>query len=104
MDGVGASGSRMWFVVDQNGEVFRANDWGFGLVRLQGASGIDTAQTEVWYPAGSFGDVGAASGAVATCIALRAFERRYAPSPHALVIASGDGVDRAGCVISSVES
>lgn len=101
--GVGTSAGRTWFVVDQNGEVFRASDWGCSLVRLHGPAGIDSAQTDVWYSAAGFGDVGAASGAVTTCMAVRAFERRYAPSPHALVITSSDGAERAGCAVSSVE-
>ena len=82
-----------WFVVDQNGEVFRANDWGCSLVRMQGTNGIDSAPTDVWYPAASFGDVGAASGAVATCMAMSAFERGYSPSPHAVVMTNSDGAD-----------
>jgi 3-oxoacyl-[acyl-carrier-protein] synthase-1 len=100
----GASAERMWIVADQNGEVYRGNDWGFCLVRLQGSVGIDSGHIDVWYPAASFGDVGAASGAVATCMVTHAFERRYAPSHHAILLTSSDGVERSGCVVSAVEN
>lgn len=49
-----------------------------------------------WYPVESFGEVGAASGAVATAMALRAFVRGYAPARTAVVAQSGhDGVKAA---------
>ena len=92
-----------WVIVDQNGEAFRANDWGCSLVRLQGADGAGSSQADIWYPAASFGDVGAASGAVAACVAASAFERGYAPSAHAVVMVNGDGADRGGCVVSAME-
>jgi hypothetical protein len=93
-----------WLIVDQNGEVFRAHDWGCTLVRLQGTGTIDGAAAHVWYPAGSFGDIGAASGAVATCMAVAAHERGYAPSPRAVILTNSDGPARAGCVVTALES
>jgi 3-oxoacyl-[acyl-carrier-protein] synthase-1 len=93
-----------WPIVDQNGEVFRASDWGCSLVRLRAADGLAEEGVNAWYPAASFGDVGAASGAVATCIAVEAHTRRYAPLPHALILTSSDGPSRAGCVVSAVRS
>lgn len=100
MDGLDASDSQ-WLIVDQNGEMFRASDWGCSLVRLQGAGAVNQAPAQVWYPAGSFGDTGAASGAVATCLAVEAHERGYAPFPNALVLTSSDGPSRSGCVVSA---
>jgi 3-oxoacyl-[acyl-carrier-protein] synthase-1 len=99
-DGLEGSSGGHWMIVDQNGEVYRASDWGCSLVRLQGTA-AGHAAAQVSYPAGSFGDTGAASGAVATCMAVEAYERRYAPFPHALVLTSSDGCNRAGCVVSA---
>jgi hypothetical protein len=103
-DTIGGYAATEWLIVDQNGEVFRASDWGHSLVRLRGAAGTDTAPPRVWYPAASFGDVGSASGAVATCLAVHGLERSYAPFPHAVIVNSSDGPQRGGCVVSAMES
>ena len=91
----------LWLIVDQNGEVFRATDWGRTLVRYRAIRPID--DPTIWYPAASFGDTGAAAGALATCMAIRAHERGYAASAHAIVMTNSDGASRAGCVISAAE-
>jgi 3-oxoacyl-(acyl-carrier-protein) synthase len=78
-----------WFIADQNGESYRAMEWGHALVRLiHDWPGLDNAV--LWYPAMSFGDTGAANGVVAICIAVRAFERGYAPAYSVNVIASSE--------------
>jgi 3-oxoacyl-[acyl-carrier-protein] synthase-1 len=99
---VGGNGA-LWVNTDQNGEVFRGTDWGCSLVRLEAVSEAAMTNASVWYAAASFGDVGAASGVLATCLAVRAHERRYAPSIHGLVLCNSDGADRAGCVVSAAE-
>lgn len=68
---------------DLNGDPYRANDWGHAIVRLR----ADYPWLEVpeWYPAASFGDVGAASGCAAVCMAVRALERGYAGTDDILV-------------------
>jgi 3-oxoacyl-[acyl-carrier-protein] synthase-1 len=102
--GLGGTPDAHWPIVDQNGEMFRASDWGCSLVRLRAAGSFADEGVNVWYPSTSFGDVGAASGAVATCMAVEAHERGYAPFPHALILTSSDGRSRAGCVVSAVGS
>lgn len=82
-----------WLVTDHTGEVYRATDWGMALVRLRGQDPAFEAPL-VWYPAASFGDTGAAAGAFAACVALRAFARRYAPARSALVTNGSDGALR----------
>ncbi len=89
-----------WVLSDHNGEVYRANEWGHALVRLQGAWPAAATPT-VWYPAMSFGDTGTASGLIAVCQALHAYARAYAPAPHAMVLASSEGTERAGLVLSA---
>ncbi len=87
--GAGPLGPR--FVIGSlNGDVHRARDWGYAAVRLQGRKLL--AAYEDWHPALSFGDVGAATGPAAACLAARAFARGYAPAPAALVwLAADDG-------------
>ena len=72
-----------WMLGDLNGDAFRANDWGYAVVRLMPAHPTigDCAMT---LPAESFGELGAAAGPVALCMAVRAFARDYAPSPAVL--------------------
>jgi 3-oxoacyl-[acyl-carrier-protein] synthase I len=100
---VESSAGSPWLILDQNGEVFRATDWGRTLVRYRATNPVGNAEPTIWYPAGSFGDTGAAAGAVATCMAIRAHERGYSPSPHAIVMTNSDGALRGGCVVSASE-
>jgi uncharacterized protein (TIGR02270 family) len=74
-----------------NGTASRALEWGSALVRLQ-KLGLPGAR-EI-HPALHFGELGAASGPAAVCLAARAFARR-APSPNALVWLSGESGARA---------
>jgi 3-oxoacyl-[acyl-carrier-protein] synthase-1 len=81
-------------IIDLNGEVWRANAWGHARVRLSNAL---AARIRLVTFCSSLGEVGAASGAVGTCIATRAFARRYASGPSCLVVTSSeDGL--AGCI------
>jgi len=80
----------VWLIVDQNGEPYRATDWGNAIVRIVAQSQAFT-ETALWYPATSFGDTGAASGAVSICMAASAFERGYAPAQTVGIVSSADG-------------
>lgn len=87
-----------WMIIDLNGEVYRATEWGNSLMRLKGKSElIDNG--EFWIPAASFGDTGAASGAIGVCMAVKAFERGYALSETATVISHSDDTHRASISI-----
>jgi 3-oxoacyl-[acyl-carrier-protein] synthase-1 len=72
-------------VTDLNGEVWRATEYGGGRVLLRSRFG--EAVKDV-LPALSIGDVGAASAAVALCVAARSFVRGYATGEHVLVLGS----------------
>ncbi|PTL84216.1 hypothetical protein [Vitiosangium sp. GDMCC 1.1324] len=88
-------GSReLVFVSDLNGEERRGREWGNALVRLKGGGALREAVRE-WIPATGFGDVGAAAGAVGTCIAVRAFQRRYARAQRIIVVSQSDSGERA---------
>lgn len=84
----------VWIISDQNGELYRATEWGNAIVRLV-AKFKAFEEPVLWYPAASFGDAGAASGAVSLCIAMNAFDRGYAPSREATIVSSADGLQRA---------
>jgi 3-oxoacyl-[acyl-carrier-protein] synthase-1 len=82
-----------WLIIDHAGDSYSAIDWGHALARLR-ARRTSPGPGALWYPALSFGETGAAYGAVAACLALRAFARRYAPSRNAVVAASSGGPGR----------
>lgn len=71
---------------DLNGEDARAREWGLVLVRNHKRLG----GVRLWLPATSFGDTGAASGAIGLVAACRSFERKYAGGDEVLVCARGD--------------
>lgn len=88
-----AAGGDRWLISDHNGEERRARELACMLVRFS-ARHPGFAATR-WLPAASFGDTGAASAAVALCLASRAFARGYAPGPAAVIVASSDDGGRA---------
>lgn len=83
-----------WLMVDHNGETGRAAEWGNSLFHLTRRH-ASYASAQVWYPATGFGDTGAASGGVAACVAISAWERAYAASDRAFICSAADGPQRA---------
>jgi 3-oxoacyl-[acyl-carrier-protein] synthase-1 len=74
---------------DLNGDVYRAYDWGSALTRLK----VDypfIGDLPEWYPALSFGEIGAATGPAAICLGVRGFARGYAKTDNILVWLSSD--------------
>ena len=91
---------RAWIVSDLNGETHRANEWGHALVRVRpGRDALDAPQ--LWMPAASFGDVGAATVPVALCVVTRAALRGYAPAARAIVLSASDGPLRAAIAVDA---
>jgi len=84
-------------IADLNGTEARAVDWGCALARRP--PGSSYADVPVWVPAASFGEVGAATGPVAACLAARGFARGYAPSPSTLIWLWGDAGRRAALYV-----
>lgn len=82
-----------WFVTDQNGEDYRAMEWGQALLRTELSSVV------LSYPAISFGDTGAASVGVAIAQIVHAFRRNYAPSDTGIVLSGTASSERTGLVI-----
>ncbi|WNG13778.1 hypothetical protein [Cystobacter fuscus] len=74
-----------------NGDVYRAHDWGTALVRLRERN---LGELRQWYPAQSFGEIGAATALVGLCMAIRGFARGYAKTRGVLVWSAGDDGSR----------
>ncbi|HYO73769.1 MAG TPA: hypothetical protein VEU33_47660 [Archangium sp.] len=83
--------------LDLNGETFRANEWGYTLLRTRQACQLDSWSQHI--SAMSFGETGAAAPLLALCLAARAFSRGYGRGRHALILVSGDDGHRAGMVL-----
>ena len=93
--------SDVWWILDLNGEIYRAREWGTAMVHLKhGLPSIDTQN--VWLPAVNFGDCGAATGLAATAVALRSFARCYAPTTSALVLGAADGTRRTAFAVAAL--
>jgi 3-oxoacyl-[acyl-carrier-protein] synthase-1 len=82
---------------DLNGERYRSEEWGFVALRLGAAFGA----SEYAAPADSWGDVGAAFGALATILAVQSWARGYARGPRALVAAGSFDGQRGALLLSS---
>jgi len=89
-----------WIVCDQNGENYRAADWGFAAVRLRALHDA-FASPVLWYPAASVGDTASASCLVGVCFALRAWKRGYAAAGAALVTACNDDGGRGALLLTT---
>lgn len=87
-----------WIITDQNGGAFAATEWGHSVVRLCNRSTAFQRHL-LWYPCVSFGDTGAASGAVAICLAFQSFIRGYAPAPNAVLALSSDDGNRGAVLL-----
>lgn len=86
-----------WLLADLNGTSRRALEWGHALVRVQPELGL--AELPLWLPVESFGEAGAAVGALGVCIATRALSHGYAPGPAALLTLSSERGQKAALLI-----
>lgn len=83
-------------ICDQNGEVYRADEFGFTVVRTSDRladGGAFLAPAQFW------GDVGAASGPLFAILAIAAGNRGYAKGPHTLLCTSSEGGERAAAIL-----
>jgi 3-oxoacyl-[acyl-carrier-protein] synthase-1 len=87
-------------VCDINGERYRAEEWGFVALRLAGH--FDDAAS-YHSPAGSWGDMGAASIPLFTMLACQAAARGYAKGPRTMVWASSEQGVRGAVVLETDE-
>lgn len=88
-----------WVMSDHNGEELRAAEWG-GALHFLTKHKPHVVVRDTWMPTISFGYTDAAYGAMATVLICEAFNRSYAPSSHAYMLASADGVLRSGITVT----
>jgi 3-oxoacyl-[acyl-carrier-protein] synthase-1 len=86
---------------DQNGEAYRADEYGFMLARL---SEYFVDPSEYVAPADCWGDVGAASGLLFVNLLCAAAEKGYSTGFCSLLWASSEGGDRAAAILMTGES
>jgi 3-oxoacyl-[acyl-carrier-protein] synthase-1 len=88
-------------ISDLNGETWRATAYGIARSRL--TSQLSDGVREI-FPAQSIGDVGAATSAVALCVAGRSFARGYAMSQQTLVLNSTECGQSVALLVSAPRS
>ena len=85
-------------ICDQNGERFRAEEFGFMLART---SKHFADPADYLAPADCWGDVGAASGPLFLMLAVAAAQKGYARGPHALLLTSSESAERTAALLHS---
>lgn len=85
-----------------NGDEWRARELGLALSEMKEA-GLP-ADAPRWYPPASFGEVGAATGAVSACMAVRGFARGYAGASSALVLLLADDEARGAFLLHDAKA
>lgn len=81
---LGSSSFTGELILDLNGEMWRAEQWGRALVRL--GQRFDPARTLL--PCTSLGDIGASSGGIGICLAAQALRRGWATDNRTMVVTS----------------
>lgn len=82
-------------ICDQNGETYRADEYGFTLARTNKRF-VDASSFLT--PADCWGDVGAASGPLFVGLAAAAAKKQYAKGPRTLVWTSSEGGERSAAI------
>ncbi|MGI9289414.1 MAG: hypothetical protein ACR2P1_28855 [Pseudomonadales bacterium] len=86
-------------ICDQNGEAYRADEYGFMLCRL--AENFSDP-SDYLAPADCWGDVGAASGSLYLSLLVVAAEKGYEKGPYSLLWASSEGGERSAALIQTL--
>ena len=87
-----------YIICDQNGEAYRADEFGFMLTRL---SDLFEEPSNYLAPADCWGDVGAASGPLFINQICAAFEKGYAKGRYTLLWTSSEGGERAAAIFKN---
>ena len=85
-------------ISDLNGDYWCAHEWGSALVKLKQYQLL--SNVDMILPAESFGEVGAAEGAVAICVGSRAYVRNYAKAEITLIVTSSYDGHKAALVLT----
>lgn len=84
--------------LDINGERYRSEEWGFCAMRFSSAF----RSLDYHAPAALWGDVGAATGALAIVLAVESWARGYARGARAVVMTGSLGGNRGAMVLDAV--
>jgi len=82
-------------ICDQNGEAYRADEFGFMLCRL---SEYFVEPSDYMAPADCWGDVGAASGPLFANLVVSSAQKDYAKGPYTLLWTSSEGGERTAAI------
>lgn len=85
-------------ICDQNGEAYRADEFGFMLARL---SEYFVDSSDYMAPADCWGDVGAASGPLFINVLIAAAEKGYANGPRTLLWTSSEKGERTAAILEA---
>lgn len=85
-------------ICDQNGEAYRADEYGFMLCRL---ADNFSDPSDYMAPADCWGDVGAASGSLYLHLVIAAAEKGYSKGPYTLLWASSEGGERSAVLVQT---
>ena len=83
---------------DLNGEPYRSDEFGFAVTRTRDHF---VAASDFTAPADCWGDVGAASGPLATVLAAMAMKKRYAKGDLSLIWASSETGERSAILLGA---
>ncbi|OUS25279.1 hypothetical protein A9Q99_22060 [Gammaproteobacteria bacterium 45_16_T64] len=86
--------------VDLNGEEARAQDFGNAIPAI--GKPEKPFPSNIQMPAEYFGDTGAASAAIAVCLAVRSFERNYHVGGDVVICSSSDTGETASMIVRPV--
>jgi 3-oxoacyl-[acyl-carrier-protein] synthase-1 len=85
-----------------NGEVGRAQDWGYAVNRLIGQFPF-LNEVRTWYPAESFGETGCASVGLAIGVGIQSFKRGYAKTNDILIWCSSETRNRGAVLLKKAD-
>jgi hypothetical protein len=86
-------------ITNLSGDEYRAHDLANAIVALS-ANGVSLTNADLWYPAISFGETGAAAAMLSLGVALRAFARGYARGRDVLLLTVSEDGGRGAVVVS----
>lgn len=85
-------------ICDQNGEAYRADEYGFMLCRLAEKF---SDPLDYMAPADCWGDVGAASGSLYLNLVIAAAEKGYSKGRYTLLWSSSEGGERSAAIVQT---
>ena len=99
--GTGTAPIADWVICDLNGESYRASEWGYAYLR---SGDLHRDPLEIWHPADSIGDIGAASGAMFVSLAMNALMHKFGRGSRPLIWTSADHGPRSAALLRAASA